>query len=43
MLELSQPRTRGGLETDFFHQVGVKLGKREGQFTEKLTMSFSKC
>jgi hypothetical protein len=27
-------------EPSFFHQVGAKLGKRNGQFTEKLAMKF---
>jgi hypothetical protein len=39
----SHARTRGGLGTDFFHKVGAKLGKRNGQITEKLAMSFSMC
>ena len=30
-------------EPSFFHQVGAKLGKRNGQFTEKSAMSFSMC
>jgi len=27
-------------EPSFFHQVGAKLGKRNGQITEKLAMKF---
>jgi hypothetical protein len=27
-------------EPSFFHQVGAKLGKRNGQFTEKSAMKF---
>ena len=38
MLELVAAR-----ELSFFHQVGAKLGKRNGQFTEKPAMSFSMC
>jgi hypothetical protein len=30
-------------EPSFFHQVGAKLGKRNGQFTENLAMRFIKC
>jgi hypothetical protein len=30
-------------EPSFFHQVEAKLGKRNGQFTENLAMSFSMC